>query len=159
MGMSFTIAVVPRQRSHSQVRIPRESWPHFTVSDSRLYQLGGPDSRIYIAQKQSGLVIPPATGFPFRRLVRLAGIRWKDSTPPPHEIRLTEYGRSSHRASERTYREHRLQNFFYCCVTWPRTRILRAPLSNGCTRHVSWHLLYCCVRTLLSDGWCYRIST
>jgi hypothetical protein len=36
MGLSFTIAAGPRQRSHSQVRIPRDSWPHFTVSDSRL---------------------------------------------------------------------------------------------------------------------------
>jgi hypothetical protein len=36
MGPSFTIAAGPRQRSHSQVRVSRDSWPHFTVSDSRL---------------------------------------------------------------------------------------------------------------------------
>jgi hypothetical protein len=29
MGLSFTIAADPRQRGHSQVRIPRDSWPHF----------------------------------------------------------------------------------------------------------------------------------
>jgi hypothetical protein len=34
MGLSFTIPAGPRQRSHSQVRVPRGSWPHFTVSDS-----------------------------------------------------------------------------------------------------------------------------
>jgi hypothetical protein len=28
----------PRQRSHSQVCVPQGSWPHFTVSDSRLPQ-------------------------------------------------------------------------------------------------------------------------
>jgi hypothetical protein len=31
-----------RQRSHSQVRVPRGSWPHFTVSDLRLPQPGEP---------------------------------------------------------------------------------------------------------------------
>jgi hypothetical protein len=37
-----------RQRSHSQVRVPRGSWPHFTVSDLRLPQPGGPGPCIYI---------------------------------------------------------------------------------------------------------------
>jgi hypothetical protein len=35
-----------RQRSHSQVRVPRGSWPHFTVSDSTFLQPRGPDRRI-----------------------------------------------------------------------------------------------------------------
>jgi hypothetical protein len=52
-GMSFTIAAEPRQRSHSRVRVPRDSWLYFTVSDSRLPQPGGPGPRIYI---------PPGTG-------------------------------------------------------------------------------------------------
>jgi hypothetical protein len=30
------IAADPRQRSHFQVRVPRDSWPYFTVSNSRL---------------------------------------------------------------------------------------------------------------------------
>jgi hypothetical protein len=34
MGLSFKIAAGPRQRSHSQVRVPQDSWPHFTLSDS-----------------------------------------------------------------------------------------------------------------------------
>jgi hypothetical protein len=33
MGLPFTIAAGPRQRSHSWVRVPRNSWPYFTVSD------------------------------------------------------------------------------------------------------------------------------
>jgi hypothetical protein len=36
-----TISAGPRQRIHSQVRVPQDSWPHFTISDSRLPQLGG----------------------------------------------------------------------------------------------------------------------
>jgi hypothetical protein len=55
-GLSFTIAAGHRQRSHSRVRVPWDSGPHFTVSDSRLPQAGGP-------------VLPPSTGFPFRRLL------------------------------------------------------------------------------------------
>jgi hypothetical protein len=41
MGLSCTIAAGPRQRSHSRVRVPRDSWPYFTVSDSRLPNLEG----------------------------------------------------------------------------------------------------------------------
>jgi hypothetical protein len=63
MGLLFTIAADPRQRSHSQVRVPRNSWPHFTVSDSRLPQPGGPGPRTYISQEQGDPVIPPGTGF------------------------------------------------------------------------------------------------
>jgi hypothetical protein len=29
--------------------------------------------------------------FPFRRLLRLAGLRWRYSTPPPHESRLSQF--------------------------------------------------------------------
>jgi hypothetical protein len=36
MGLSFTIAAGPRQRIHSQIRVPWDSKPYFTVSESRL---------------------------------------------------------------------------------------------------------------------------
>jgi hypothetical protein len=88
-GLPLTIAAGPRQRSHSWVTVPRDSWPYFTVSDSRLLQPGGPGPRIFIPQKQGGLVIPQGTGFPFRLLLRLSGIRWRYSNPPPRgEIHL-----------------------------------------------------------------------
>jgi hypothetical protein len=58
--------------------------PHFTVSDSRLPKPGGPGPRIYIPQEQGGPVTTAGTGFPFRRLLRLAGLRWRYSKPPPH---------------------------------------------------------------------------
>jgi hypothetical protein len=32
---------------------------------------------------QVPLFIPPGTGFPFRRLLRLGGLRWRYSNPPP----------------------------------------------------------------------------
>jgi hypothetical protein len=52
----------------------------------RLSQPGGPGPCIYIPQEQGGPVIPPGTGFPFRRLLRLAGTRWRYSIPPPHGL-------------------------------------------------------------------------
>jgi hypothetical protein len=84
MGLSFTIAAGPRQRSHSQIWVPRDSWPLFSVTDSRLSQPGGSGPRIYNPQEQCGPVIPAGTGFPFRRLLRLAGLRWRYSTPRPY---------------------------------------------------------------------------
>jgi hypothetical protein len=60
------------------------SSPAFTVSDSRLFQPGGPGRRIYIPQEQDGPVILPGTGFFFYRLLRLAGLRWWYSKPPPY---------------------------------------------------------------------------
>jgi hypothetical protein len=35
---------------------------------------------------QGGPVIAPGTGFYFRRLLRLAGLRWRYSNPPPHGV-------------------------------------------------------------------------
>jgi hypothetical protein len=87
-GLPFTIAAGLRQRSHSWVRVFRDSWPYFIFSDSRLPQLGGPGTRIFIHQEQGGPVTPPGTGFPFRRLLRLAGLRWRHSKPPPHGYRV-----------------------------------------------------------------------
>jgi hypothetical protein len=41
MGLSFTFAAGPRQLSYSQVRVSRDSWPYFTIPDSRLLNLEG----------------------------------------------------------------------------------------------------------------------
>jgi hypothetical protein len=54
-------------------------------SHLRLPQPGGPGPRIYIPQEQGGPVVPPDTGFPFCRLLRLSGLQWRYSIPPPHE--------------------------------------------------------------------------
>jgi hypothetical protein len=66
-------SVVYNSCCHYQVRVPR-------VSDSRLTQPGESGPRIYIPQKQDGLVMPPGSGFPFCRLLRLGGLRWGYST-------------------------------------------------------------------------------
>jgi hypothetical protein len=71
MGLSFTIAAGPRQRSHPQIRVPRDLWPCSAVSDSRFLQPGGLSPRICMHQEQGGPVIPPGTGFYFRCLLRL----------------------------------------------------------------------------------------
>jgi hypothetical protein len=84
-ALSFTIAAAPRQRSYSWVRVPWDSWLYIAVSDSRLPQPGEQGSRIYIPQEEGGPVIPPGSVFYFRCLLRLAGLRWRYSTPPPHE--------------------------------------------------------------------------
>jgi hypothetical protein len=81
--LSFTIAAGPRLRSHSRVRVPRYSLLYFCASDSRLPQPGGLGLRIYIPQEQGGPVTPPGVGFPFRRLLWQAGLRWRYSNPPP----------------------------------------------------------------------------
>jgi hypothetical protein len=47
-------------------------------------QPGGPGPRIHIPQEQVSAVGLPGTGFPLRRLLRLAGIRWRYSNPPLH---------------------------------------------------------------------------
>jgi hypothetical protein len=60
--LSFTIDAGPRQCSHSQIRVPRDSWPYFAASDSRLPQLEGPSPRTCIPQEQGGPIIPPGTG-------------------------------------------------------------------------------------------------
>jgi hypothetical protein len=79
MGLSFTVAAGPRQRSHSQVRAPRDSWPHFNISHSRLSQSGGPGTLV-ITQEQRG----PGTGFPFRRLLEFSALQWRYSNHPQH---------------------------------------------------------------------------
>jgi hypothetical protein len=88
MGLSFTIAADPRQRSHSGVPVPRNAWPYLTVSDSRLHKPGGPGRRIYIPQEQDDPVIPPDIVLLFRRLLRLAGLRWRYSNLTPHGLSL-----------------------------------------------------------------------
>jgi hypothetical protein len=52
MGQPYTTAAGPLQRSRSWIRVPRDSWWYFTVSDSRLPQPGGPGPLIYIPRNR-----------------------------------------------------------------------------------------------------------
>jgi hypothetical protein len=53
-GLPFTVAAGPRHRSHSWIRFPRDSWPYFTASDSRLPNL----------ESQVSVFISARTGWP-----------------------------------------------------------------------------------------------
>jgi hypothetical protein len=71
-------------------------------------QPGGPGPHIYIPQEQGDPVITPGTGFHFRRLLRLAGLRWRCSTSPNRLLKyLMQHG---------PHRKRRIQHFLYCCV-------------------------------------------
>jgi hypothetical protein len=63
--------------------------PSRVVSLESNPQPGGPGSCVYTPQWQGGSVISPGTGFPFRRFLRLAGLRWGYSKPPPHGVYLS----------------------------------------------------------------------
>jgi hypothetical protein len=60
----------------------RRTRNHTLLSHLRLPQPRRPGSRIYIPKEQGGQVIPSGIGFPLRRLLRLAGLRWRYSNPP-----------------------------------------------------------------------------
>jgi hypothetical protein len=62
---------------------PRDPWSYFTVSDSGLPQTGGSGS-VFISPRNRVGQLYPGTGFPFRRLRRIAGLRRPYSNPPPH---------------------------------------------------------------------------
>jgi hypothetical protein len=47
-------------------------------------QPGGSGPSIHVTREQGGLVIAPGTGFPFHRLLLLAGLRWRYSNPHPY---------------------------------------------------------------------------
>jgi hypothetical protein len=74
--------------------------------------------------------------YPFRRLVRLAGLWWRYSIPPPHRIRgytdrTTEYSLIRHGPC----RKWRVQQFFYCCVY----SFLRERVCNDREMHIQTH--------------------
>jgi hypothetical protein len=101
-SLTFTIAAGPRQRSHSQVRVPWDSWPHFTVirfDTPSTWRVRSP--YLYTPRNRVAQLYPQGTGFYFRRLLRLASVGWMYSIPPSR--------RGPHR-------KHHVQHFFYCCV-------------------------------------------
>jgi hypothetical protein len=100
---SFTIAAGPRQCSHSQVRFLRDSWPHFTVSGSRL-----PHPK----RSRSPYLYSPGTGWPI-----YTPRHWVPFSSPPRTRRCTVYTvRSPSLCSlgSEQHRKHRFQKFLHC---------------------------------------------
>jgi hypothetical protein len=72
---NFLVQLLLGRASHFRAQVPRNSWLYFTASSQTpptwrarfpyLYPLG-----------TGWPVIPPGTGFPFRRLLWLGGLRW-----------------------------------------------------------------------------------
>jgi hypothetical protein len=88
-GLSFTIYAGPCQRNHFRVK-SRGTHDHILLPQIRdSLKPGELGTRIYIPQEQGGPFIPAGTGSPFRRLIRLAGLRWRYSNPPTHGFPLT----------------------------------------------------------------------
>jgi hypothetical protein len=63
MGLSLQLLLALASAVILRSRVPRDSWPYITVSDSRLPTPGGPGPCIYIPQEQGDQFIPPNTGF------------------------------------------------------------------------------------------------
>jgi hypothetical protein len=78
--LALAIAVILRSESrgtHDNILLPQ-------IRDS-------PNLEDQVPQEGDGPVITPGTGFPFRRLLRLAGLRWRYSKPPPHCLHFAKF--------------------------------------------------------------------
>jgi hypothetical protein len=84
MSLSFIIAAVPRQRSHSQVRVHRDSWPHYSLSDSRLPPIWRARTPIYILPWTGWRDYTPRHWVPFSLPPTTRRDTVRSSTPPPH---------------------------------------------------------------------------
>jgi hypothetical protein len=81
---------------------------------------------------RSPYLYPPSTGFPYRRLLRFARLRWRYSNPPPYGLlTLSSKPHLAHNPSVPTSQK---TQYFYCCI-WircPRDVFTAPLLSNGC---------------------------
>jgi hypothetical protein len=84
--LSFTIAVGPRQRSHSRVRVPWDSRPYFTVSDSRLPFSSPPMTRRATVE----VFDPVSTAFSNCQATGIEVTMPKDSLAAFHECVVSE---------------------------------------------------------------------
>jgi hypothetical protein len=73
----FASAVILRSGS-------RGAHDHILLFQNRAFSKVEGQVPVFISPMNSGPVIPPDTGFPFHRLLRLWGLRWRHWTPPPH---------------------------------------------------------------------------
>jgi hypothetical protein len=104
MRLSFTIATGTRQRSHSQARVPQDSWSHFTVSGSRFPQSAGSGSRIYSPRNRVAQLYTQGLGFLF-----VASYDSKGYDQPPN---------CSSIVASRSCRKDRVENTAPLLVHW-----------------------------------------
>jgi hypothetical protein len=64
MCLSFTIVAGSRQRRHSWVRVPRDSWQYFTISDIDFPNLEGQVPVLIFPRKRTAQLYPQALGGP-----------------------------------------------------------------------------------------------
>jgi hypothetical protein len=86
------------------------------------------EGQVRVPQERGSPVIPPGTGFPFRRLLRLAGIRWRYSNPPSEYTNTFQiiYNKSV-RTAEETY---------YISATKPnRLMLFKETVAVYCENH------------------------
>jgi hypothetical protein len=93
MGLSFITSAGPRQRNHSQIRVPLDSWHNFSVLYSRLPPPGGPSPCIYITWKRASQLYHQALGSLFVASYdsKSYGI-WLLTATPSHEPLLYSLG-------------------------------------------------------------------
>jgi hypothetical protein len=126
LNLASTVILGPESRgTHTQILLSQ-------IEDS--LNSRGPVPHIYISQKEDGPVIPPGSGFPFRRLLRLAVLQWRYLTLPPHgPLNCSELSFLLHSVSVSTE---------ICCVKiwFPRIHLhgnvfVNSIPSNGSTCH------------------------
>jgi hypothetical protein len=85
-----------------------------------LYMLLAHDSAVFIASESLGsrdhILLSLSWDFPFRRLLRLAGSRWRYSTPPPHGYDWAFLRVLPLKLREEPNRDHHPQQFLYHCA-------------------------------------------
>jgi hypothetical protein len=82
--------------------------------------------------------------FPFRRLLRLAGLRWRHSTPPPHGDAFLSL-HIDYFIWHRPHRKHCIQQFSYCYMcTSCHGNVFTQPLHSS---NLGTCLLSCCLAT------------
>jgi hypothetical protein len=79
----------------------------------KLSQPGGTGPRIYIPQEECGPDIPPGTGFPFRRLLRLAGSEGDILSASTRDPSLIPNVNTSHKKHNTT-----MLSFFIAYISW-----------------------------------------
>jgi hypothetical protein len=74
------------------------------------------------------ILLPQIRDFPFRRLVRLAGLRWRYSTLPPRRIRLLPFHYIEYLLGHGPHRKHRVEQFYCVCC---RGKVFTEPVRSN----------------------------